>query len=375
MKNDKKSAVTIASLITAAALCVSMVSCGKKSEIKTENKGLKGNDSLEYEVSRKDMEALESVEDHSEKEVPSKVSYDNDFSSDAAKDTDSEKDKKQDETASDDTSDAASEKGSDGGVQDDDLPFEVPYPDIEIFGDPNVGNDVALNIVNINGVTMDLFAETVDTLIAKTGTKQNKARAHYNYFNDEEAAEAYDGVFFYGKGYGVDAQTQDQSLRFTGTQFFIEGIRDGDELAMDVDARAEGVFGIRCLYSSLEDTNDFDVIYAGGVKCGMSRASVESILGEGSTSKRYTYYANGNNVLLLGYSGETVSDIYLVNDYERLPVRYSPSEKPKVEDESSEASSKIYAVPATDEYMQTKPSSKTQTARSRDEEDEEDQGE
>ena len=376
MKNDRRSAVTAASLLTALLLVFSVASCGKGDLINTDNKGLKSDDSLEYEVSHMNIEGADSIPESSEKSDPSRVGYDNELSSDAPKDTTSKKENKENKNkdAEKPSSDKKDDSANDNAVESNDAPVEIPYPDVEIFGDPNVGDNVPLNIVTINGVTMDTFAETVDTLAANTGTKQNKSISHYNFFNDEEAALSYDGVFFYGKGYGVDAQTQDESLRFTGTIFYVEGIRDGEELSMDVDARAEGVYGIRSIYSSYADIHDFDVEFANGVKCGMSRAAVEGLLGEGSTSKRYTYYANSSNVLLLGYSGETVSEIYLVNDYKRLPVRYSPSEKTEVKDDSSAASSQVLVVPATDEYIHTIPSSGSKTARSK-EKDDDDQGE
>lgn len=357
MRKYIKLTASAASILTAISLCAVFTSCGKKEpqeqavEIKEESVDI----SLEYDVSRYDMDSSMLEEDGSSKKQadPRNSSKSDNSSEDSAADISNT----EDSTA--ETSEAADEteegkSSAEAGVKSNiSAPSIIPSVDIEVFGDKNEGDDVSLQNVSINGTVVNIRDETVDSLISKTGTKQNRSKIHYNFYQDEDAGGRYDGIFFFGNGYGIDSQTQDPTLRFTGTHFFIEGQRGGDELAMEVDSTAVGSYGIRCLYASLASTSsDFEVIFANGVKCGMDRSTVESLIGKGNSSRLYTYYANNNNVLFLSYSDDIVSEIYLVNDYQRLPVKYSPSEETETVSSSAEVEShpEVVEIPPSTDY-------------------------
>lgn len=220
-----------------------------------------------------------------------------------------------------------SNRGSSGKTKDEyyedkAAPKEIITPDVEIFGERNVSNAMALSRINVNGKNIDILNETIDGLIEIAGLRQDRNCLFSNPF---ERDANYDGIFWYGRGYGVYLNAEDESLRFTGTHLFIEGI-SGTVLATEVDPTVKDGYKIRSVYASIGMTqDDFEVLFLGGIKCGMARAEVEQILdSRGDTTKCYTYYANKDNALVIRYGeDDTIAEIYLFNDYDYLPIQYS----------------------------------------------------
>lgn len=235
--------------------------------------------------------------------------------------------------------------------EDEQAPSEVYTPDIEIFGEKNVADSIPLSTIKVNGNVLDIKEETVDSFINTAGLRQNKGYSLSNYF---ETDDTYDGIFWYGKGYGIYNNTQDESKRFTGTHIFIEGIESGF-VATKVDPTVENGYQIRSVYASTDTTeSDFTVEFVGGVKAGMTRSEIEALFqSTGDTTKTYTYYANKDAALLIFYDeNDTAMEIYLFADYDFMPILYSEKEEPVVEEMTEESTEAAVEVISPESAMQ-----------------------
>lgn len=323
MKNKAVKSLLIAlSLVTA----MSVTACGKSGEA-----GDDTQDTSEwYDVSRENMDEEESSDSTAETTTTTADS------SSEPEETESSSSESSDSSKPDDSSSSGGSSGGNsspsGGngnpknFEEKELPKEIYTPDIEIYGDKNIGDTIALYNVKVNGKIMDIRSETVDTFVSKAGIKRDANSAYENPFEEKE--EEYDGIFWFGGGYGVYTNAQDASKRFTGTHVFIEGAENGF-VAAEVDAGIEGRYSIRSVYSNINtEKNDFEVIFAGGIKCGMTRSEVEKIIGsKGNDSKGYVFYANKENALLIHYNKDDVAEeIYLYNDFDDMPILYVGAE-------------------------------------------------
>ncbi len=235
--------------------------------------------------------------------------------------------------------------------EDEQAPSEVYTPDVEIFGEKNVADSIPLSTVKVNGNVLDIREETVDSFINTAGLRQNKGYSLSNYF---ETDNTYDGIFWYGKGYGIYNNTQDEVKRFTGTHIFIEGIESGFVAAI-VDPTVESGYQIRSVYASTDTTeNDFAIEFVSGVKAGMTRSEIEALFqSAGDTTKTYTYYANKDAALLIFYDeNDTAMEIYLFADYDFMPILYSEKEEPVVEEMTEESTKATVKVISPESAMQ-----------------------
>lgn len=206
-----------------------------------------------------------------------------------------------------------------------DPPQEIISPDVEIFGERNVSNGLALYNIKVNGQVIDIRGETIDSFVEMAGIKRNTDCSFFNPF--EEDSRVHDGVFWFGGGYGVCTNTKDESLSFTGTHIFIEAL-EGRNIATEVDPENKDRYKIRSVYSSIAmSKDDFDIEFAGHIKCGSKRSDVEAALGKGNTSRIYTYYSNAENAMFIRYGeDDTATEIYLFNDFDYAQIKYSEAE-------------------------------------------------
>ena len=335
MKNKAVRPLLVAlSLVTA----LSVTACGKN--------GGAGDDTQDtsewYDVSRENMDEAESSESVANTTT---TAADSSEAPEDSSETNKPDSSKPDDSSSSGESSGGNSSPSSGNdnpknYEEKQLPKEIFSPDVEIFGERNLDDKIALYNIKVNGKVMDIRNETVDTFITTAGIKRNADRAFENPYEMDE--NKYDGVFWFGGGYGVYANTQDTSKRFSGTQVFIEGAENGF-VAAEVDSGIKGKYKIRSVYSCTATTQkDFEVIYAGGIKCGMTRAEIERILGsKGNESKGFTYYANKANLLLISYGKNDIAEeIYLYNDFEDMPIQYLKTEDNGTDDSSSDDSSR-----------------------------------
>lgn len=336
MKNKAVKSLLIAlSLVTA----MSVTACGKNGEA-----GDDTQDTSEwYDVSRENMDEEESSDSTAETTTTTADSSSEPEETESSSDS-SDSSKPDDSSSSGGSSGGnSSPSGGNGNpknYEEKQLPKEIYSPDVEIFGERNLDDKIALYNIKVNGKVMDIRNETVDTFVSTAGIKRNPDRAFENPYETDE--NEYDGVFWFGGGYGVYVNTQDTSKRFSGTQVFIEGAENGF-IAAEVDSGIKDKYKIRSVYSCTATTQkDFEVIYAGGIKCGMTRAEIEGILGsKGNESKGFTYYANKANLLLIYYGkNDTAEEIYLYNDFEDMPIQYLKTEDNGADDSSSDDSSR-----------------------------------
>lgn len=316
-------------MMTAFSLVVaSLTGCGKNgsnTESGAESSG------LEYDVTRENMDELESSETEESSTTDSEDSSETEESSEESS---------EDESSSEASGGGNSSSGNKGSspqefYEDKDAPNIVVNPDVVIYGEKNVDNDTPLYKVKVNGKYIDIRHETTDTLLNTAGIRQDVKTLKYNEDTDyrENGDEYSDGIFFYGRGYGIYSNYEDESKRYTGTHLFIEGVENG-LVAVEVDPTAAGVYSIRGVYASIAMTrSDFDIVFANDVKCGMSREAVEKKLGEGNKSRDFTYYANDENALLIRYDeDDNAAEIYLFNDFEFLPIDYREAEEEGADD-------------------------------------------
>lgn len=219
---------------------------------------------------------------------------------------------------------------------DEEAPVEIPTPDVIIYGEQNMSNETELWKIKLNGKYLDIRSDTLDKFIKTADIKQNKKASFFNGAKEDE-----DCIFFYGKGYGVFRNAQDESKRFEGTLLFLEGLEQGN-IATVVDPTIKDHFKIRCAYSSVGATkSDYNIEFANGVYTGMKRSEVEELLGSGDKTRGMVYYANKDNCLVIRYDikdedGEESADdiateIYLFNDFEEAPIQYVLAEEETTE--------------------------------------------
>lgn len=328
-------------IMTAMLMCVlalSLASCDGKKSSDPQDEESKGE---WWDVSREGMEEKETTSEESSSKVETTSSTVEATSSDT--DASSQTDSGSSNNGKGNSKSQRTNRNGDGTTEeeyyeDPDTPTEVFSPDIVIFGNKNMSDSASLCDVTVNGKTLSITDETVDTFINKAGVRQNKACSFLNPF---ELDDSYDGVFWYGKGYGIYTNTVDESKRFTGTQVFIEGL-DYASVAGEVDPSVEGAYRIRSVYSSIGATkSDFTVNYIGGVEVGMSKSDIEGKLGKASETKGYAYYANSSGALVIRYDKNDIAvEIYLFADYADIPIEYQLSEAPSEESTTSSQESK-----------------------------------
>lgn len=347
MKFRKYMAATLA-----CVLAISLASCGSKGNADTQSEDSKGE---WWEVSREGMDEEESTSEESSSKPETATASSSEADEDTSSATDASS-KADDSSSKGGTGNSkGSQKSSRSGdgtteeeyYEDPDTPAEVFSPDIIIFGNKNMSDSASLCSVTVNGKTLSITDETVDTFIDKAEIRQNKACSFLNPF---ETDDSYDGIFWYGKGYGVYSNTVDEAKRFTGTQVFIEGL-DYTSVAGEVDPSVEGAYRVRSVYSSIGATkDDFTVSYAGGIEVGMSKADIESKLGKASETKGYAYYANSSGALVIRYDkNDTAAEIYLFADYEDIPIEYQPPEESSEGDTTSSKEEKTAVTTTTTE--------------------------
>lgn len=321
MKAKKCMAVMLACLLS-----VSFTACGNKDseDSQADNKG------EWWDVSKENMDEEESTingdtsHEKETSEVETETSSATDASSEPA-DTSGTSSKSGGNNQKNQNTSNGNNKTEKTPYENPDTPAMVYSPDVEIFGDKNIADTIAICTVSINGEKFSLAEETVDTLVSRAGIRQN---TNYTYLNPFEENDKYDGIFWYGKGYGIYTNAKDEAKRFTGTHVFIEGL-ESTSVAGDVDPTVEGAYRIRSVYSSADATkNDFAVSYIGGIKVGTLKKDIEDKLGAGGITKGYTYYANQLGALVIKYDeNEMASEIYLFVNYDDVPIEYHSSEE------------------------------------------------
>lgn len=322
------------SALLCAALCAT--ACGKNGE---NSAGESNQDTTEwYDVSRENMDEEETTEAEETKATTTEaVTETTEETTEPVTDADGNP------VEQDSGSGGGNKKTSRTGdgtteeeyYQDEDAPAEVISPDVTIYGEKNEPTAMGLEFVTINGVRVDIRKETVDSFIEKMELRQNK---DCTFFNPYETEGFNDGIFWYGKGYGRYQNAADESQRFTGTHVFIEGL-EGRYIASEVDPTVEDGYKIRSIYSSVGATkDDFSVEFIGGIKVGTAKSEVEKLLGGGgNVSGAFTYYADDSNALVIRYGeDDTITEIYLFNDFDYAPIEYLPAVTTPSKTENSE---------------------------------------
>lgn len=332
MKSKRQIMLAALSLTLAATM---FTSCGKSKD--------SGDTSSELEINatREDVDALQGGEQQLQSETTEPTSEEE--TTEATTDENGEPTSQSNGTSGGRGSGSGRTSGGGQGGRDtgtteeeyytdEDAPKEIPTPDVTIFGEQNVSDKTELWKIKLNGKYLDIRNDTLDKFIDLAGIKQNKKATFFNGSKDDE-----DCIFFYGKGYGVFKNAQDESKRFEGTLLFLEGLEQGS-VATVVDPSIKDRFKIRCAYSSIGATkDDYFIEYANGVHTGMKRSEIEKLLGSGDYTRGMIYYANKDNCLVIRYdikdkdgkeSGDdTATEIYLFNDFKETPIQYVPAEE------------------------------------------------
>lgn len=196
---------------------------------------------------------------------------------------------------------------------------ELINPDVTMYGDSNV-KSLGLRLlanVTINGIKLHLEDGRVDQLVKDANLTQDPECLFYNPI---EEGDADDGIFWYGRGYGL---TSEDGTISGDSRVFIEGGHYNGVCMEEVDLNLEGGYYLRSVYANLNMLEDETMVtFFGGIHCGNTRQEVEEIFKSldpekcaGNVSKGYTYYSDVQNTLMIRYNEDDIAEeIYLFCD-------------------------------------------------------------
>lgn len=187
--------------------------------------------------------------------------------------------------------------------------FETMYIPVT---DSNISDEIDLSSVTINGFKVNISDIALSDMLSTTGMKQFPAGStvihvdHYN-FNS--------GMF------GIQSNVED-ILSFDGTKVSIEVVDENDRVVPTAEldpAKFDTykVVGVRS--SDFFTSNDFEVLYYGGIKTGMKEADLVDILGEGIVINDDIVYKNEKNTMIIQLSEGVIEDITLLNNVTVYP--------------------------------------------------------
>ena len=195
---------------------------------------------------------------------------------------------------------------------------EIILPDVTMYGDPNVESKLRLLAnVTINGNNIYVEDGRVDHLVNQANLTQDPECLFYNPI---EEGDADDGIFWYGRGYGL---TSEDGTIAGDSRVFIEGSHYNGVGVEELDLSLDGGYYLRSVYANLNMLEDETMVeFCGGVHCGNTRQEVEEIFKTlfpenyaGSVSKGYTYYSDVDNTLMIRYNKDDIAEeIYLFCD-------------------------------------------------------------
>lgn len=175
----------------------------------------------------------------------------------------------------------------------------------------NMSAEADLSKVIINNTEVDIANVTLQNVLDDTGIK------HCFYGTTSLMASDFD---FVSGMFGIQENENDISS-FGGTSVSIEVVDANGAIVEPADLNKSlfGEYRVKGVHSSLFFTrDDFEVIYYGGIKCGMPEADVLEILGEGEANGRKHFYSNGKQTLVIEFDWEdnelVVDEISLINN-------------------------------------------------------------
>lgn len=180
------------------------------------------------------------------------------------------------------------------------------------FSDVNIPAEMDLSIVTINGVEVNTLDTTLQTVLDSAGI------THCPWGSTNLTSSRYD---FISGMFGVQTDASDISS-FEGTSVSIEVVDADGNLVRggELDSKLFGEYQVKGIHiSDFFTKDDFEVLFYGGVKCGMAEEEVMASLSGGTLydedafGKTYVYN-NGVQTMLVVIEDGVVDEITLLNN-------------------------------------------------------------
>lgn len=205
---------------------------------------------------------------------------------------------------------------------------------IVLVPDCEINTDVNMNIVNINGIDVDISDIMLDKLLSVTGTELNRFGTTYHdrdthrfvgytYGVSGEPDPAYEGM-----NVTIDGITYDGGdLSTFGTTFTVEVMQGDDVLVLDegINSSEFDQYRVKGIEADLFYTeNDFSIIFADNIQVGMSRDDCIAVLGDGrfvdfgSETAQMYIYNNGINTMVTIFEPDEFTGEYVLDSIELI---------------------------------------------------------
>ena len=185
----------------------------------------------------------------------------------------------------------------------------VPDKEQELYGKNNIADTAEFNKVTIGDKEVDIYYAKVTDFTQNAGLE-------YNYFeNIEEKNEKYS---FQAKGYS--RMKKDGENTVYGSVVYIEAswYYRPDEIIPDIqqsdwlpqDCTVKGI-----CFDAEKQKDDFDLTFAGKIKLGDKRETIEKKLGKGTVLPNgETAYKNTKNTFIVKYNEDKICRVTIINN-------------------------------------------------------------
>ncbi len=174
----------------------------------------------------------------------------------------------------------------------------------------NLDDSINLTSVIVNNEEVRIDGSLKD-FIEKTNLKLDEENTLN--CNDEN-------LFFKGAVFGLESKGENKYKKyFNGTLVGVECYYYF-QLVTNVNEEMPELYTIKGLTSSVKNTkDDFEVIYYGGIKAGMKKDEIITLLGSpkevnSSDISSTLYYKNTKNTLIIKVKNDTAEEIFLINN-------------------------------------------------------------
>lgn len=190
----------------------------------------------------------------------------------------------------------------------------------------NISDTAQFNIINVNGIKLDITQMTIADFKKKTGLQENV-------FVDE-LSEQNDDYIFRARGYSDEKKDEEGLVKF-GTVVFVEAVarHDTDEIVRDIaqsDYSTQECYvkGICADAEHLSD--DFNIIFDNNIKLNNSKTNIEQKIGAGTKSSidpNTVIYKNKASTFIVTYKDDRA--VRLISLTNEIP-NYVPEWKNKL---------------------------------------------